>query len=1084
MNTKVALVGLAALMSAAGLAGAGTFNVGNGDVAALKRAIVSANTNGEDDIINLAANGAYTIDIPDNTTDGPNGLPVIGADGGRILTINGNNATIARSGNGGTPVFRIVNISSGTVNIFALTITNGRTAGNVFGGSSSGAGIFNRGTLTMENCTVTANHGQHSSSTSHGAGIFNLNGSVTLRQCVISGNTATSLSSAAGGIGGGIYTQNGTMLIVRSIVRDNLVGRGNPSVGGDGGSAGGIANANGTLTIQESTLRGNSAVVGGGAIANYNDASAVLNVINSTISGNSVSFGPGGGISNSDGTVRLTNCTISGNSAPSSGGGVYTFGPSGVHNTIIAGNSGSVAPDVASQGGQGLSPVNSGGHNLIGKTNGSTGWIASDKTGTASAPLNPGLGPLQNNGGPTETMALLDGSPATEAGDNAVLGSPLNLLTDQRGAGFPRRKGAQVDIGAFETDPRQTTPWFVNTIADHDDGICGAVDCTLREAIVALNASPQQFGTLSHIGFAAGLTGTINLTGALPAVTRNVEINGPGADRLTVRRDTGGNYRIFLISNGTAGGPDVIITGLTLANGQGIGSGMPGGCIYNDQGALRIIKSAILGNNAGTGAGIFNFRGSVTVSDSTISGNAASGFGGAFLNSAAQGPATLTISNSTLSGNTAGRGAAIHNSGVTGSGAVTLQNCTFSGNSSPLGGIYNDGASANVTLRNTILSAGAAGANTVSGNGATVSSQGYNLSSDAMGGDSSTAPGGLLNQPGDQRNKDPILDPAGLQDNGGPTPTLALLADSPAINAGNGTNAPSLDQRGFGRSGVVDIGAFEFDGIGPSPTPTPTPAPTPTPTPGAATLANISTRLRVETDDNVLFGGFIITGTQPKKVIVRAIGPSSSVPGFLENPTLELYSGSTLLASNDDWMDSPERQAIIDSTIPPANNLESAIVRSLAPGAYTTIVRGVNQSTGVGLVEIYDLDASVDSKLAQISTRGFVQTGDDAMFGGLHVVGGTAQKVIVRAIGPSLSFPGKLADPTLELYDRNGTSLGANDNWRTGGQEAEIIATTVPPSDDLESAIVRTFAPGPYTAIVRGVGDTTGIALVEVYALN
>lgn len=255
------------------------------------------------------------------------------------------------------------------------------------------------------------------------------------------------------------------------------------------------------------------------------------------------------------------------------------------------------------------------------------------------------------------------------------------------------------------------------------------------------------------------------------------------------------------------------------------------------------------------------------------------------------------------------------------------------------------------------------------------------------------------------------------------------------------------------------------------------------PTPAPTRLANISTRLRVETDDNVLFGGFIITGTQAKKLIVRAIGPSVSVPGSLDDPTLELYSGSTLIASNDNWLDSPEKQAIIDSTIPPANNLESAIVRTLAPGSYTTIVRGVNQGTGVGLVEIYDLDGTVDSKLAQISTRGFVQTGDNAMFGGLYVVGGSSQKVIVRAIGPSLPLLDKLADPTLELYDGNGASLGANDNWRTGEQETEIIATTVPPSDDLESAIVRTLTPGPYTAIVRGANNTTGIALVEVYAL-
>jgi hypothetical protein len=255
------------------------------------------------------------------------------------------------------------------------------------------------------------------------------------------------------------------------------------------------------------------------------------------------------------------------------------------------------------------------------------------------------------------------------------------------------------------------------------------------------------------------------------------------------------------------------------------------------------------------------------------------------------------------------------------------------------------------------------------------------------------------------------------------------------------------------------------------------------------TLANISTRLLVQTGDNALFGGFIITGTQAKKVIVRAIGPSLTVAGKLADPTLELYAGNTLLEKNDNWVDSPNKQAILDSGIAPTNSLESAIVRTLpANGAtYTAIVRGVdNNTTGIGVVEAYDLDRTVDSKLANISTRGIVQADPNALIAGTIVLGGNPQKVLVRALGPSLSVPGKLADPTLELKDANGTTLRANDNWRTGGQEADIIATTIPPTNDLESAIVQTLpaAGASYTAIVRSADNSTGIGVVEVYALN
>jgi len=261
------------------------------------------------------------------------------------------------------------------------------------------------------------------------------------------------------------------------------------------------------------------------------------------------------------------------------------------------------------------------------------------------------------------------------------------------------------------------------------------------------------------------------------------------------------------------------------------------------------------------------------------------------------------------------------------------------------------------------------------------------------------------------------------------------------------------------------------------------PSPTPSGTPG--TFGNISTRLRVENGDNVLIGGFIITGTQQKNVIVRAIGPSLTLPGPLADPILELHGpGAFATITNDNWR-SDQEAAIMASTIPPSNDLESAIVASLPANssAFTAIVRGVNDATGIGVVEAYDLDPAADSKLANISTRGLVQTGDNVLIGGFIIVGQNPLKVIIRAIGPSLSVPGPLGDPTLELRSGNGTLLASNDNWRSD-QETEIMATTIPPSNDLESAIVQDLPPGNYTAIVKGVNNATGVGLIEAYALN
>jgi hypothetical protein len=261
-----------------------------------------------------------------------------------------------------------------------------------------------------------------------------------------------------------------------------------------------------------------------------------------------------------------------------------------------------------------------------------------------------------------------------------------------------------------------------------------------------------------------------------------------------------------------------------------------------------------------------------------------------------------------------------------------------------------------------------------------------------------------------------------------------------------------------------------------------------------AQLQNISTRLRVQTGDNVLIGGFIVTGNAAKKVILRAIGPSlstngSGMPGRLVDPTLELVDNAGVsIAANDNWKDSPQRAEIESSGIAPTDDREAAIVRTLAPGNYTATVRGAGGATGIGLVEAYDVDSAADARLANISTRGFVETGDNVMIGGFIV--GPADRgnstIVIRAIGPSLTskgVAGALQDPTVELNDANGSVIAANDNWKDN-QQAEIAATGIAPADDRESAIVRVLAPGNYTAVVRGKSDTIGVALVEAYNLG
>jgi hypothetical protein len=276
-------------------------------------------------------------------------------------------------------------------------------------------------------------------------------------------------------------------------------------------------------------------------------------------------------------------------------------------------------------------------------------------------------------------------------------------------------------------------------------------------------------------------------------------------------------------------------------------------------------------------------------------------------------------------------------------------------------------------------------------------------------------------------------------------------------------------------------------------TPTPTPSPSPSATPSAAChLANISTRLKIGVSDNVLIGGFIIRGSQPKKLILRAIGPSLTawgIPNVIADPVLELHDSSGgVIASNNDWQNGGQMGEIQTSGLAPTNPAESALVVTLSPGNYTAVVSGVGGGQGIGLVEAYEFDGNT-TRFINISTRGRVGTVDETMIGGFIVQGGAAKRVIIRAIGPSLAggpspVVGALADPLLELHDGNGNSLAVNDDWSNGSQAGEIVATGLQPANNRESAIVRTLGPGNYTAVVRGMNETTGVGLVEVYDLD
>jgi hypothetical protein len=793
------------------------------------------------------------------------------------LYVNGSSLTIATStmaSNQGTGGFHGlcaaynaggVGQGGGLYNAGTLTVTSstlsGNSAASVFYSYSGGGGISNYGTLTVSNSTLSGN-----TAANGGGGIDNHSGTLMVSNSTLSGNSAPGYGGGGGGInnpsgtlivsnstlsgnsasgsGGGILISFGTLTVSNSTLSGNSTGFGgngggiynggtltigNSTLSGNstGGNGGGIDNAYGTLTLSNSTLSGNSASIGGGI---YNYHNSTLTVSNSTLSGNTAT-NYGGGIYN-QGTLTVSNSTLSGNSAGTYGGGILTnsmnpvtltnvtltanratsygggldvaVGSPALHNTLIAGNflgaSRSTPDDVHGS----LNP--GGDYNLIGDGTGLTGLsngVNGNLVGSAAAPIDPLLGPLAANGGPTLTHALLPGSPAIDAGNNAYATD-----WDQRGPGFPRVLYGTIDIGALELG-RGLVLTVTSTLDEHSDGLL-----SLREALDQANTDARH-GQSDTIRFDPSLgnatitlsAGPLELSGASATATETID----GGGRVTVSGHDAS--QVFQIDTGVRAELD----GLTITHG----SATVGGGIANS-GTLTVSNSILSGNIASeVGGGIYN-QGTLTVSNSTLSGNSAtsgydSGRGGGIYNLG-----TLTVSNSTLSGNSAFEGGGAVWTGPA-LGPCTLTNVTVSANRANTGGlggygggVFVDPAAALRPLLHNTLSAG-------NFNGATGTSR-----DDVRG---ALDPGGDDNLIGDGTGLtglrdgvngnlvgsaaapiDSLLGP--LQDNAGPTPTMALLPGSPAVDAGNNAYATRFDQRGPGfprvRNGRIDIGAFEL----------------------------------------------------------------------------------------------------------------------------------------------------------------------------------------------------------------------------------------------------------------------------------
>lgn len=717
---------------------------------------------------------------------------------GKNLTIDGTGRTVVVSGGNTTRHFTVNNTF--TLSLANLTLQNGNP-----GVSNPGGSINNNGTLNVTGCTFSNNVGGGTSSTDGGGAIHNNGTGTTL---TVVNSTFASNRTVGSGDGGAI----------RNVLSPNVTITGSTFTNNTSASGGAIR-MTGTVAIANSTFTGNRGTGGAGTFL-LGTGAVTLTLKNVTVAGNSSGGSTGtGGIETPGGTTTVN-----------------------LTNTIVAGNTGASSnPDVKGA-------FTSGGHNLIGVVDGGTGFIGTDLTGTAAAPLDAKLGPLANNGGPTQTMAPLFGSPAITAGDPAVCAAAPVGGVDQRSTARP---ATFCTIGAFES---LLLP--VTTCADSGAG-------SLRNQAAAAPANYTLFFTVnctssSPLGLASQIIIGKNLT--IDGTGHTIVINGGNTTRLFTVNSTFtlGLTRLLLRSGnaGTGGNGGAVLNNGTLTvtecsftsnTSDGSATNGGGGAIYNNSGTVTITDGTFVGNTAGAsgtnsfqgGGAIYNFSGTLTIADSIFSanstgstnpaggaiqtrlgtvnitgsiftGNSTGGTGGALDNNRG----TVTVANSTLTGNSA---AVAGGMDLVNGGTTTLKNVTITSNSVALtSGIPQGGgvrvASGTMNVTNSIV-AGNTGPTAPNGPDAagTFASGGHNLIGKMDGSTGFTGPGDLTGT--NAAPLDPKLGP--LASNGGPTQTHALLPDSPATGAGDPAicaAAPvgGVEQRGSPRPATsCAIGAYE-----------------------------------------------------------------------------------------------------------------------------------------------------------------------------------------------------------------------------------------------------------------------------------
>jgi hypothetical protein len=638
--------------------------------------------------------------------------------------------------------------------------------------------------------------------------------------------------------------------------------------------------------------------------------------------------------------------------------------------------------------------------------------------------------------------------------------------------------------------PSSAAVRYVNAATGANSGACTSSAAPCRTVTYAMSqaagGSPGD-----EIDVAPGTYDT-TLGETFPIVVKSgVYLRSTAGAESTFLDASAAQKRVLVLLNANA---DTIVEGITITGGAAVNDPLEsplitaGGGMTVNGGSPTIRNNVFLNNHAygrfgllssdgyeGRGGGMYVTAATPTIVNNVFRGNVAhGGDGGAhphyFGNGGTGNGGAIYFEGTggTLSNNTF-----YHNAAVGGRGGSSVDGGVGAGGTGNFGAVYSNGPAVN----NNIL-AGNSASGGPPGGGSSGPTGGASVG--AMQANNPATPisnnlfvGNTVNgaaSTGDTIGTASVCTGApcsGAHFHGEPS-NLRITPQSPAAGAGTAIGAPSDDFDGVVRPNPPSIGAFE-----------------PSVALDPVRLGNISTRGQVLVGDNVMIGGLIIGGSTPKTVVVRARGPSLApygLTGLLANPTLQLFSGQSVIAENDNWQAAGNAGQIQASGFAPPDASEPAIMMTLDPGGYTAIVSGVGGTTGIGIVEVFEVDA-VTTPLINIATRGRVQTGDSVMIAGFVIQGTGPQSVVVRARGPSLAPFGIsdfLANPTLQLFSGQ-TVIAANDDWQQAANAAQLQSSGFAPSYPAESAILVTLQPGAYTAIVSGVGGSTGIAIVEAF---